>query len=279
METIIKTTLIGLFFGTFGTTLGGIIGVRLKKSSNKFLSFILSFASGLMTAIICFELVPEAMEIASLPMVILGMLLGIIMMIICDIFVDNLFQKREKTVNKTDSLSYKKQKEYISNKVNKNQAHINKNKQVVQKQNLLKTGMIVSIGLAIHNFPEGLAIGSGFEASLKLGLSLAIAICFHDIPEGISMAVPMKNGGMKPSKVIYYVVLSGITTGVGALFGALVGGIFQDIIAICLAFAAGAMIYIVSGELTPESNKLYQGRMSVIGNILGFIIGVFAMNI
>ena len=260
METIIKTTLIGLFFGTFGTTLGGIIGVRLKKSSNKFLSFILSFASGLMTAIICFELVPEAMEIASLPMVILGMLLGIIMMIICEIFVDNLFQKREKAVN----IKVKKSKESDKG---------------IQKQNLLKTGMIVSIGLAIHNFPEGLAIGSGFEASLKLGLSLAIAICFHDIPEGISMAVPMKNGGMKPSKVIYYVVLSGITTGVGALFGALVGGISQDIIAICLAFAAGAMIYIVSGELTPESNKLYQGRMSAIGNILGFIIGVFAMNV
>ena len=93
------------------------------------------------------------------------------------------------------------------------------------------------------------------------------------------MAVPMKNGGMEPSKVIYYVVLSGITTGLGALFGALVGGISQEIIAICLAFAAGAMIYIVSGELTPESNKLYQGRISAIGNILGFIIGVFAMNI
>lgn len=71
------------------------------------------------------------------------------------------------------------------------------------ENNLLKTGIIVSIGLAIHNFPEGLAIGSGFEASLKLGLSLAIAICLHDIPEGISMAVPMKNGGMKISKVIF----------------------------------------------------------------------------
>ena len=70
METIIKTTLIGLFFGTFGTTLGGIIGIKLKRTSNKFLSFILSFASGLMTAIICFELVPEALEIASLPTVI-----------------------------------------------------------------------------------------------------------------------------------------------------------------------------------------------------------------
>lgn len=55
---------------------------------------------------------------------------------------------------------------------------------------------------------------------MKLGLSLALAICLHDIPEGISMAVPMKNGGMKVSKVIFYVILSGVTTGVGAFFGA-----------------------------------------------------------
>ena len=89
----------------------------------------------------------------------------------------------------------------------------------------------------------------------------------------------MKNGGMKPSKVIYYVVLSGITTGVGAFFGSIVGGISQEIIALCLAFSAGAMVYIVSGELTLEANRLYNGRISAIGNILGFIIGVFAMNI
>ena len=198
-----------------------------------------------MTAIICFELIPEALEISNLIVVILGIIFGIIMMIICDIFVDNKFNKSTKTA----------------------------------KNSLLKTGIIVSIGLAIHNFPEGLAIGSGYEASVRLGLSLAIAICFHDIPEGISMAIPMKNGGMKPSKVIYYVILSGITTGVGAFFGSIVGGISKKIIALCLAFSAGAMIYIVSGELTPESNKLYQGRMSAIGNLIGFIIGVLAMNI
>ena len=114
------------------------------------------------------------------------------------------------------------------------------------KNTLLKTGIIVSIGLAIHNFPEGLAIGSGFEASIKLGLSLAIAICLHDIPEGVSMAVPMKNGGMKISKVIFYIILSGITTGIGAFFGAIIGSISEQIIAICLSFAAGAMLYIVS---------------------------------
>ena len=90
------------------------------------------------------------------------------------------------------------------------------------------------------------------------------------------MAVPMKNGGMKISKVIFYVVLSGITTGIGALFGAIIGNISQTVIAMSLSFAAGAMLYIVSGELTPESNKLYKGRMSAIGNMLGFVIGIFA---
>ena len=82
----------------------------------------------------------------------IGIVLGIIAMIFCDLLVDRKFSGKIQVKN-------------------------NKNK-------LLKTGIIVSIGLAIHNFPEGLAIGSGFEASIKLGLSLAIAICLHDIPEG-----------------------------------------------------------------------------------------------
>ena len=247
MVNILKTTLIGLFFGTFGTTMGGIIGVKFKNPSKKFLSFILSFASGLMLAIVCFDLLPEAFNLTNMPTVFLGILLGIIMMIICDLLVDKRFNN--------------------SNRFKQN------------KNDLLKTGIIVSIGLALHNFPEGLAIGSGFGASIKLGLSLAIAICLHDIPEGISMAVPMKNGGIKKNKVIFYVVLSGITTGIGAFFGAIIGGISQSVIAMCLAFAAGAMIYIVSGELTPEANSLYKGRTSAIGSILGLLIGIFAMSI
>lgn len=228
---ILKTTLLGLFFGTFGTTLGGIIGIIMKKNSNKFLSFTLAFASGLMMAVICFDLIPEALGISSITVSMLGIIFGIIAMIFCDITVA---------------------KKFNSEKVSKD------------KTGLLKTGIIVSIGLALHNFPEGLAIGSGFEASLKLGLSLAIAICLHDIPEGISMAVPMKSGGMKKTKIILYVILSGITTGIGAFFGAIIGSISQQIISLCLSFAAGAMLYIVSGELIPEANKLYHGRMTAL---------------
>ena len=93
------------------------------------------------------------------------------------------------------------------------------------------------------------------------------------------MAVPMKNGGMKKTKVIFYVILSGITTGIGGFFGAIIGNISQKIIAVCLSFAAGAMLYIVSGELIPESNKLYHGRMTAIGNIIGFLLGILATTI
>ncbi len=93
------------------------------------------------------------------------------------------------------------------------------------------------------------------------------------------MAVPMKNGGMKVSKVIFYVILSGITTGIGAFFGAILGGVSKSVISVCLSFAAGAMIYIVSGELIPESNQLYHGRMTAIGNMLGLLIGIIAMSV
>lgn len=156
---ILKTTLLGLFFGTFGTTLGGIIGCFFNKVSNKFLSFILSFASGLMMAVVCFDLIPEALNISNIIVAIIGIFIGIIVMIFCDLLVENKLGKKKN----------------------------------LKMNSLLKTGIIVSIGLAIHNFPEGLAIGSGFDVSIKLGIGLALAICLHDIPEGISMAVPMKN--------------------------------------------------------------------------------------
>ena len=242
MNNLLKTTLIGLFFGTFGTTIGGIIGVTFKNTSKKFLSFVLAFASGLMISIVCFDLIPEAFNLTGIVNIFIGIMFGIVTMIVCDILVDRKFNNK------------------IKFKDNKN--------------TLLKTGIIVSIGLAIHNIPEGLAIGSGFEASTKLGLSLALAICFHDVPEGISMALPMKTGGMKVYKVMLYVILSGIATGIGALIGGIIGRISEQIISLCLSFAAGAMLYIVSGELVPESNKLYHGRMTALGNIFGIVIGI-----
>ena len=106
---------------------GGIIGIRFNNTSKKVLSFVLSFASGLMMAIVCFDLVPEALEISEFGIVIIGIAFGIFVMVISDILVQN------KISRKKGSLS---------------------------KNSLLKTGIAVAIGLALHNFPEGLSIRS-----------------------------------------------------------------------------------------------------------------------
>ena len=234
----------GLFFGTIGTFLGGIIGIFLNGISNKFLSFILALASGLMVSVVCFEILPEAIESSSNIQIIMGILSGVFTMILCDLLVCNKIHKKNVKVNR-----------------------------------IMKTGIVVSIGLAIHNIPEGLAIGTGLESSIKIGVTLALTIMIHDIPEGMSMAAPLKKAGLNSFKILLYVFLSGITTGIGALIGFSIGDISSSMLAFNLSFAAGAMLYVVSGELTPEYNKLYDGKVSALGNIVGFILGYIVANI
>ncbi len=235
----------GLIFGMVGTTLGGILGSFINLKSNKSLGFILEFAAGLMTAVICFDLIPETLNISNVSVCIIGIFIGIITMIFCNNIVDKIYSNQKKLKTNT----------------------------------LLKTGIIIAIGLAVHNFPEGLAIGAGFEASNSLGFKLAIAIALHDVPEGISIALPLKNGGSSKLKSIIITTLSGLTTGLGAFFGAIVGNISSILIGISLAFAAGAMLYIVSCELIPESKSIYKGRFASLGNILGILVGIIAENL
>lgn len=192
-----------------------------------------------MTAIICFDLIPDALELGNISISLIGIIIGIVSMIFCD-----------NSIKSTNSIK-----------------HTNK---------LFKTGMIVFLGLTIHNFPEGLAIGSGFSASESLGLSLAIAICIHDIPEGLSIALPFKKDGMNTTKAILITAISGITTGIGAFIGSLISNISPNFISISLGFAAGAMLYIVSCELIPESKHIYKGRFPALGNIIGVVCGAIA---
>ena len=133
MNEIIKNTLLGLFFGTFGTTIGGILGIVIKKNSNKFLSFILSFASGLMMSVICFDLIPEALGISNIYGIVFGILIGIISMIFCDIIVQKKFNQ--------------KQQKYAST------------------NDLLKTGIIVAIG---SGFEASMRLGLGLAIAICL---------------------------------------------------------------------------------------------------------------
>jgi len=241
---IMKDTFIGLVFGLTGTTIGGIAGVFLDKNSNKLLSFVLEFAAGFMVAIICFDLIPEAIKIINISSCILYIFSGVILMIVCNSLMDNFFNLSQ-TSNNT----------------------------------LLKAGLIISVGLGLHNFPEGLAIGAGLRHSTGLGITLGIACFLHDIPEGLAVSLPLQVGGMTKLKSLIIVILSGIATGIGAFFGVLIGNISEEFIGFSLAFAAGAMLYIISCELIPQSNKLYSSRLTTFANILGVIFGIMIQSI
>jgi zinc transporter, ZIP family len=142
------------------------------------------------------------------------------------------------------------------------------------KNNILRAGILTAIGIALHNFPEGFAVGSGFEASTGLGITLTIVILIHDIPEGIATAVPLRAGGFSKRRSFLLTVLSGVPMGLGALIGAILGEISKAFIAACLGFAGGAMLYIVCGGLVTESKRLYRGRLPTIGNIFGMVCGI-----
>lgn len=135
-------------------------------------------------------------------------------------------------------------------------------------------GIVMALGIGIHNFPEGLAIGAGFDTSFALGISLVITIMLHDIPEGIAMSIPLKLGGISMLRAVFIAGLSGLPMGLGALVGSLVGNISQETVGICLGIASGAMLYIALTSLIPESKKIYKGRLSSWFNILGIITGI-----
>ncbi len=234
-------TLIGLATGVIGTGLGGALALLTNKKSNKFLSFILEFSAGLMIAVVCFDLLPEAFLLSGLGWGIFGIILGVGATIFADNYIRSL--KYIKKIKGTGA-------------------------------NLIKTGILMCAGIALHNLPEGIAIGSGFDASFTLGINLALVIGIHDIPEGLALAVPMRAGGLSKFKIISYSAIAGMPMGVGAFIGALLGEISSGVISVCLGFAGGAMLYIVCGDLIPESKNIYKGRMSTIGNISGIIVGI-----
>lgn len=232
-------TFIGFLCGMIGTGLGGLFTMFLKNPTKRFMAVLLGFTSGIMLAVVCFDLLPEAFGVGGVFLSLMGIVLGVGMII----GVEQLIPERV-------SQKYSDSFEFV------------------------RSGILLGIGIAIHNFPEGLAVGSGFAASNNLGLGLAIVIGLHDMPEGVAMAAPLKLGNISRLKILLYTILAGIPMGLGAFVGEMLGEISPSLIALCLSFAGGAMLYITCGELIPKSQNIYKGRISTIGMIIGIICGI-----
>jgi len=239
---LINNTLIGFVVGILGTSLGAIIALLFVHDNKKILSIILSFTAGLILSIVTFDLIYEAIELSNIRMTSFGIFIGTIIVV----FMENILYKLQ----------------------------INKN-----NNKFIKSGLLMALAIAIHNIPEGLAIGSGFMFTADMGFKLAIIISLHNLPEGIAMATPLKISGFKGIKIIIYSILAGIPTGIGAFFGTILGGISDSFIGLCFAIAAGTMLYVTCVELIPNCKDIHSTRLAPVILCIGFIIGIIIINI
>lgn len=249
MSRLIAITMIGFLCGMIGTGLGGFLTILIKRPTNRFMAVLLGFTSGIMLSVVCFDLLPEAFKLGSVWLSFIGMATGVGLILLIDEVLPHEMSLTKNARSRSDT-------EY----------------------GFIKSGILLGIGIAIHNFPEGLAVGSGFAANNALGLGLAIVIAFHDVPEGVAMAAPLKMGGINKIKILFYTILAGIPMGIGAFIGELVGELSPIFICLCLSFAAGSMLFITCGELIPKSQSVYRGRISTIGMLLGIMTGIFISN-
>lgn len=242
-------SLVYSFFAGISTVFGAAIVICCGRPGKRLLSALLGFAAGIMIAISAFDLIPGAIAVGSLFHAVAGFLTGAAMMYGLDLIVPHAHMTGEMDgpVKPGDKLAF-------------------------ESKAILRTGYLVFLGIALHNIPEGLAIGAGMESSPELGLYIAIAIGLHNIPEGMATAGPLSAGGLSAAKVLLLSLLAGLMTPVGALLGLLVFGVSGHFVGAGMALAAGAMVYIASDELIPQSHR-YNSHMANLGILGGFLLG------
>ncbi|MBQ4051438.1 MAG: ZIP family metal transporter, partial [Oscillospiraceae bacterium] len=143
---------------------------------------------------------------------------------------------------------------------------------------LFVAGIVMASAIALHNVPEGMTIGASYANNDGVmgsaALILAILIGLHNIPEGMAVSVPLISGGMSKAKAVLITASSGIPTIVGALLGYLLGGIGDMGLALSLGFASGAMLYVVFGEILPQSTLMHHSKLPAFSAIVGILVGL-----
>ena len=129
------------------------------------------------------------------------------------------------------------------------------------------------IAITIHNFLEGLAVGVGFGGGdIANGTSLAIGIGLQNMPEGLAVALPLLGLGYSRLKAVSIATLTGLVEPIGGALGIFSVTVFQPILPLGMAFAAGAMLFVISDEIIPETHAKGRSRMATFGIVIGFVI-------
>ena len=246
--------LIGLLIPLLGTMLGssfvffmkGEMSVRLQKS-------LLGFASGVMVAAAVWSLLIPAMDMESdsgkwavMPAAV-GFLLGMGFLLLVDCLTPHL--------------------------------HIGTDKPEGLRSQLSRTAML-ALAVTIHNLPEGMAVGVVFAGadstvsniSLSSALAVSVGIAIQNIPEGAIISMPMRAEGNSRLRSFLIGSLSGAVEPIGAVAVLLLASLLIPVLPYMLAFAAGAMFYVVIEELIPEASSGQHSNLSTIGFAFGFVL-------
>ncbi len=267
--------------GVLGTGFGGLVGAVLRKDSNKIVSLLLSFAAGIMLAVVCFDLMSEPIEMMNsgeLPsytpiIVVISVGVGYGLVYLLNLVIDKRTNYEVKHIDKNHPTTADDLDELI------HADHFETHKK--NNTNLFVAGLVMMTAIALHNLPEGMVIGASYAITPNLtqnlfsgsGFIMAIVIGLHNVPEGMAVAVPLISGGMKKWKAILLTALSGLPTIIGALLGFVLGGINSLMLVLSLGFASGAMLYVVFGELLPESILMWKSKMPALALFIGVLVG------
>ncbi|WP_138160466.1 ZIP family metal transporter [Peptoniphilus catoniae] len=241
---ILGCILPGLFTGV-----GALPIFSTKSVSQKILDSLLGAAAGVMLAATCFSLILPSIEIGgggigAVTVTSMGIFLGGVMIDLID--------------------RYAPHEHLITKKVEGKNA-----------ESLKKIWLFI-IAITIHNFPEGLATGVGFGTEdINNGIAIALGIGLQNMPEGLAVALSLVRENYSTKEAFIIAGLTGLVEPVGAFLGYGLVSVFQPIIGFILALAGGAMLFVISDEIIPETHSNGYERQATYGIIVGFIVMMF----
>lgn len=241
--------LLGGFAGFAATALGALAGIWLRGLSTRTEDSMLGFAAGMMLAAASFSLLLPGLEAAnditgSAPLgaltVVCGLALGAVLMLGLDQFTPH--------------------------------AHMAADARGPDYQRLNRVWLFV-FAIVLHNLPEGMAIGVSFaQADLRVGLPLTTAIAIQDVPEGLAVVFALRAAGVSPLRAGAMAAASGLMEPIGAVLGVGLSSAMAIAYPIGLGLAAGAMIFVVSHEVIPETHRNGHQTPATLGLMVGFAV-------
>jgi ZIP family zinc transporter len=277
---ILLTTLAGL-----STSIGSAIAFFMRTPNFSYLSVTLGFSAGVMIYISFTDLLGTAIQHVGFLTANIAFFIGILIIAVVDMIVPHEYEEERETGIHSDSTEIEQQNNSDSNSISFRPRRRRLGYGTAQfappsKSVLKRSGVLLALGIAIHNLPEGMATFSTVASGhINLGIMVAIAIGLHNIPEGIAVSIPIAYATGSRRQGFIYSFLSGIAEPVGALIAyvILLPFLTPTLLLSLLAFAAGVMIYVSLDEILPLAHQYGKGHLVLIGLVSGMLIMAFSL--